>query len=145
MGAAIGSREYVEEYVNDKVTNWISEITRLAKITVTQPQACYAVYTFGLKHRWTYFMRTLPATQDFLEPLENATSRVLNPVITDRHCLELERDILALPVCVGGLGLANPCNDANLECTSSVKVTTPLVEQIICLIPNKIRTASSEK
>ena len=28
LGAAIGSREYVE-YVNDKVANWISEITKL--------------------------------------------------------------------------------------------------------------------
>lgn len=131
LGAAIGSREYVEEYVNDKVTNWISEITRLAEIAVTQPQACYAVYTFGLKHRWTYFLRTLPDIQDLLEPLENAISRVLIPAITDRHCGELDRDILALPVRLGGLGLENPCNDANHEYTSSVKVTTPLVEQIV--------------
>ena len=49
MGAAIGSREYVEEYENDKVTNWISEITKLAEFAVTQPQASYAAYTFGLK------------------------------------------------------------------------------------------------
>ena len=39
LGAAIGSREYVEEYVNDKVANWISEITKLAEFAVTQPQA----------------------------------------------------------------------------------------------------------
>ena len=31
LGAVIGSREYVEEYVNDKVTNWISEITKLTE------------------------------------------------------------------------------------------------------------------
>ena len=31
LGAVIGSREYVEEYVNDKVTNWISKITKLAE------------------------------------------------------------------------------------------------------------------
>ena len=33
LGAVIGSREYVEEYVNDKVTNWISKITKLAEFT----------------------------------------------------------------------------------------------------------------
>ena len=64
LGAAIGSREYVEEYVNDKLTKWISEITALAEFAVTQPQASYAAYTFGLKHRWTYFLRTLPDIQD---------------------------------------------------------------------------------
>ena len=30
LGAVIGSPEYVEEYVNDKVSNWISKITKLA-------------------------------------------------------------------------------------------------------------------
>ena len=93
LGAAIDSWEYIEEYENDKVTNWISEITKLAEFAVTQPQAPYAAYTFGLKHRWTYFLRTL-----LLEPLESATSRVLIPAITDRQFGQLDRDILALPV-----------------------------------------------
>ena len=134
LGAAIGSREYVEEYVNDKLTKWISEITALAEFAVTQPQASYAAYTFGLKHRWTYFLRTLPDIQDLLEPLESAISRVLIPAITDRQCGQLDRDILALPVRLGGLGVANPSGDANLDYTSSVKVTAPLVEQIVAQV-----------
>ena len=70
VGAAIRSQEYVEEYVNDEVTNWISKITKQTEFNVTQPQASYAAaYTFGLKHRWTYFPRTLPDIQDLLEPL----------------------------------------------------------------------------
>ena len=113
LGAAIGSREYVEEYVNDKVTSWISEITKLAEFAVTQPQASYAAYTFGLKHRWTYFLRTLPDIQDLLEPLESAISRVLIPAITEWQCGQLDRDILALSVPLGGLGVANPAGDAN--------------------------------
>ena len=32
---------------------------------------------------------------------------------------------------MGGLGIANPFSDANLDYTSSVKVTAPLVEQIV--------------
>ena len=53
LGAVIGSREYLEEYVSEKVTNWVNEITKLAEFALSQPQACYAAYTFGLKHRWT--------------------------------------------------------------------------------------------
>ena len=113
------------------MANWISEITKLAEFAVTQPQASYAAYTFGLKHRWTYFLRTLPEIQDLLEPLESAISRVLIPAITDRQCGQLDRDILALPVRLGGLGIANPSSDANFDYTSSVKVTAPLVEQIV--------------
>ena len=74
LGAAIGSREHLEEYVSEKVTNWINDIAKLAEFALSQPQACYAAYTFGLKHRWTYFLRTLPDIQDLLEPLEDAIS-----------------------------------------------------------------------
>ena len=80
---------------------------------------------------WTYFLRTLPDIQDLLEPLENAISQVLIPVITERKCNQLDRAILALPVRLGGLGFGNPCLDASREYGSSVKVTTPLVKQIL--------------
>ena len=131
LGAVIGSREYLEEYVSEKVTNWISEVTKLAEFALSQPQACYAAYTFSLKHRWTYFLRTLPDIQDLLEPLENAISKILIPAITEHICSRLDRDILALPVRLGGLGMTNPCLEAHLEQSSSVKVTTPLVRQIV--------------
>jgi len=64
LGAVIGSREYLEEYVSEKVTNWVSKITKLAEFALSQPQACYAAYTFGLKHRWTYFLITFPDIQE---------------------------------------------------------------------------------
>ena len=44
---------------------------------------------------------------------------------------ELDRNILALPVRFGGLGLRNPSLEARREYASSVKVTKPLVEQIV--------------
>ena len=57
-----------------------------------------------------------------------------SPAITDWQCGQLDRDLLALPVRLGGLGVANPSGDANLEYTSSVKVTAPLVEQIVAQV-----------
>ena len=131
LGAAIGSREYLEEYVSEMLTNWINDIGKLAEFALSQPQACYAAYTFGLKHRWTYFLRTLPDIQDLLEPLEDAISHMLIPAITERKCNQLDRNILALPVRLGGLGLGNPSLEARREYASSVKVTKPLVEQIV--------------
>ena len=52
-GAAIGFRGYLEEYVSEKVSNWVNEVATLAKFA--QSQACYAASTFGLKHQWTFF------------------------------------------------------------------------------------------
>ena len=59
LGAALGSRSHLEEYVNEKMVDWVSEVTRLAEFAVSQPQACNAAFTLRLKHRWTYFLRTL--------------------------------------------------------------------------------------
>ena len=49
LGAVVGSQKYVEEYVNDKVTNWISKITKLAEFTDSTSSILRA-YTFGLNH-----------------------------------------------------------------------------------------------
>ena len=50
--------------------------------------------------------------------------------ITERKCNQLDRNMLALPVRLGGLGLGNPCLEARREYALSVKVTKPLVEQM---------------
>ena len=148
LGAALGSREYLEEYVNEKVSNWVNEVTKLAEFAISQPQATYAAYTFGLKHRWTYFLRTLPDIQDLLEPLEKAISQILIPAITDHQCNPLDRDILALPARLGGMGMENPSHEAEREYASSKRVTAPLVDQIVAQshqLPNESHIKSTQQ
>ena len=55
LGAALGSREFFEEYVDEKVEEWVAQVTSLAEFATTQPQSSYAAFVFGLRHRWTYF------------------------------------------------------------------------------------------
>ena len=64
LGSALGSREYLEEYVGSKVEDWISQVVKLAEFAMSQLQACYAAIIFGLRHRWTYFLRTLLDIED---------------------------------------------------------------------------------
>ncbi|XP_048582339.1 uncharacterized protein LOC5520811 isoform X2 [Nematostella vectensis] len=130
LGAALGSRPHLEQYVDSKVDEWVGQVTKLAEFAVSQPQASYAAYTFGLKHRWTYFLITLPDIEDLLLPLERAISDTLIPSLTERTCTQAERDLLALPVRFGGLGITNPADEASLEFTASTKVCGPLAEQI---------------
>ncbi len=101
----------------------------MADFAITQPQASYAVYTFGLKHRWTYFLRILPI-QDLLQPLDDSISNYLLSALVDHNFTPLERDILAIPVKKGGIEVTNPCFEAPLEHSASKKVTAPMVEQI---------------
>ena len=98
LGAVLGSREYFEDYVNGKVEEWVSEVAKLSEFAATEPQASYAAFTFGLKHQWTYFLRTLQEIEDLLIPLERAVADMLVPSITGHTCTREERDLLALPV-----------------------------------------------
>ena len=63
---------------------------------------------FPLLLLWQYFLRTLPDIRDLLEPLEKAISHMPIPAISERKCSQPDRNILALPVRWGGLGLGNP-------------------------------------
>ena len=70
LGAALGFRNLVEDFVQEKVSLWVSEIEKLSKIAKFQPQAAYTVFTHGLMHRWTFLMRTVPGVEELFQPLE---------------------------------------------------------------------------
>ena len=132
LGAALGSKTFTEEYVKDKVQTWTKEITKLAEVAVSQPHAAYAAYTHGLSSHWTYLLRTIPDIEDLLLPLESAIHQHLIPALTGRPpCPSLERELLALPVRLGGLGLCNPAKSSLQSFQSSERITAPLVALIV--------------
>ena len=131
LGAAVGSRSYMEEYVTGKVTKWCDEIKQLATIAQTQPHAAYSAYTHGLSSRWTFLSRTIPNIADLLQPLEDAIQHHLIPALTGRPpCSRVERDLLALPVRLGGVGIVNPVSNSQHMFEASVRLTTPLIAAI---------------
>ena len=74
---------------------------------------------------------SIPDIDDLLQPLEDAIHQHLIPVLTGRPaCSSIERDLLALPVRLGGLGL-DP-SSLSPECyQSSVHITAPLAALIV--------------
>ena len=79
LGAALGSRDFFEEYVDEKVEEWVAQVTRLVEFVTTQPRSSYTAFAFGLRH----LLRTLPDIAPFLEPLERARADLLVPTITE--------------------------------------------------------------
>ena len=75
-------------------------------------------------------MRTLPDMENLLQPLERPISNVLIPSLIGCNCSEAERDLEALPVRMGGLGLINPSDSADAEYSASIRVSSPLVSKI---------------
>ena len=60
-----------------------------------------------------------------------AIADLLVPAITEHVTTQEERDLLELPVRLGGLGQVNPARIASQEYEVSVKITGPLVRQIV--------------
>ena len=54
LGAALGSREFTEEYVTTKVESWTAEISALAEIASSRPHAAYCAFTHELIGRWVH-------------------------------------------------------------------------------------------
>ena len=104
-------------------------MVKLAEFAAVNPQDSYAAFTFGLKHRWTYYLRILRDIEELLESLESAIGDALIPAMTGHTCTPAERELLALPVRLGGLGLANPCQNATKECEASIRVTEQIEAQ----------------
>ena len=119
LGAALGTQTFIERYVTEKVHEWSKEVNKLAEIATSQPHAVYAALTHGLQSKWTYLTLTVPNISDLLEPLEYALRQKLLPALTGRDGItDTERELFALPIKFGGLGIANPTKTANAQYSS---------------------------
>ena len=115
---------------------WTTDIINLAGVATTQPHAAYAAYIHCLSKRWLYLLRTVPDISDLLQPLEIAIHQHLIPALTGQPpCSSIERALLALPTCLGGLGIGNHSASSSESFQSSEKITAPLIELIISQDP----------
>ena len=116
-------------YLTDKqVEICIAKLSDIAKV---HPHAAYSAFIHGLCNKWIYFLRTIPEISIFLRPLEVVISSKFIPALTGRLVNNDGRDLLALPVRLGGLGIVNPQTISDSKFAASEKVTSPLVILIL--------------
>ena len=113
LRAALGSTEFVKKYVKKKAAECCEEVICLTTIARRKPQAAYSAFIPGASHCWNYVQRTIPNITKLLTPLEEAIRHQLIPAITGQSTRsDTERDVLALPCRLGGLGIINPVLNA---------------------------------
>ena len=97
LGSVIGSRQFSENYIGLLVSRWCEEITELSLIAKTQPQAAYAAFTAGYRHKFTFFMRTIKNIKQFLTPVEKVIKDKFIPALfNDSQILQELRNLLSL-------------------------------------------------
>ena len=106
----------------------VNKLTMLPRVSLNLPML--HIYMASLTSGLTLSEQFRTSTSCFY-PLENAIQSTLIPAITGRPpCSQQERDLLALPIRFGGLGLTNPVSQAAVSYDESVKLTAPLVQAI---------------
>ena len=144
LGASLGSSGFRENYLRQKIDNWIDSVERLSKIAVTQPHAAYAAFTHGLQARWSYVLRTIPDSRSIFESLEEVIRLKFIPSLLGREVSDLERKLLSLPARFAGMGIFDPSVDGEEAFGRSENLTEPLVHlissQAVSFDPEKLRT-----
>ena len=89
-------------------------------------------YTHGLSCKWTFLCRTVPNISELLCPLEVAIRHKFLPALTGQLALSgVERDLLALPSRLGGLGIINPVTSSDFQHLASSNISAPLTSLIL--------------
>ena len=114
-----------------KVPTLVKELERLSSIAESQPHAAYASLIHGLSSKWSYLSRTVPNISHLLQPLEDTLKSKLIPQLMGKEPPNnLERDLLALPARLGGMGIRNPVQSAQNEFQALKDITKSLSDQI---------------
>ena len=72
VDAVVGSNENKEEFVTAKVSKWVKHREVLTNFACTEPHAAFSGFLYGLRHRYTYFLKTIPGISHLLKPLDDA-------------------------------------------------------------------------
>ena len=132
LGAALGTEDYRKEFVSELVQKWVTQIEILSKIAAYEPQAAYTLFTSCIRHRYSYYFRTIPNIAPLLQPLEDAIIFKLIPALTEgRDVSDDERKLLSLPPRLGGMGLILPLELSGKEFDFSRASTKILSDAII--------------
>ena len=98
LGTTLGSQEFVDQYVTDKVLQWNKELLLLVDVPKIQPHTAYTAFIHGYIHKFSYLSRTIPSIDRLLQPLEDCICSQLIPALTGRAPPSL---VMSL---TGGLG-----------------------------------------
>ena len=131
LGSALGNDSFLEAFVRNKVAGWVREIETLSEFAKTQPHAAFAVYTHCTLHKWSFISRTTLGISELLQPVEDAILFCLLSSLTGRDAFSpLERELIALPARLGGLGIPNPVLQVSSAYHYSKTVSDPLTSLI---------------
>jgi hypothetical protein len=98
LGGFVGSGPKKEEWINEKVAKWVTDVKIMAQVAVNLPQAAYIGFVKCKQAEWQYLQRVVADIAHLFEPLEEAIRTYLLPALLGMQPNDLcpdERQILS--------------------------------------------------
>ena len=131
LGAAVGTDGFKKYFIERKVELWVEAVKKLAEIAKTEPHAAYSAFTHALQCQWTFLSRAMPGIAEQFKPLEFTIRTIFLKTLLNKDVNDNEREILALPARLGGLGIPNPAESTHIAHENSRFISAPLVKLIL--------------
>ncbi|MCP4459584.1 MAG: hypothetical protein GY816_16405 [Cytophagales bacterium] len=113
------------------MADWITDIDGLISIASSEPQLAYSAFVYGTSKRWNFVARTTPGISELLYKLEyHIKDRFIPALIGKQFVPDNLSNIFSIPACLGGLGINNITQSAELEYNNSQTITAALADAI---------------
>ena len=121
-----GTDAYKSQFITSKINQWITEFSALSEFVKYEPHAAFAAFTHGLRHRYTFMMRTVLGISNEFKPLDDAIDTFIRGY---RFSFD-EREMFALPAKLGGLGIIIPSKICDTQYSNSRTMTEELTSHV---------------
>ena len=135
LGGFIGKVDEHRKYVKTIVDGWIEKIKLLLNIAKSEPQAAYAAFVSGFKHKFSYHIRVIPDITDLMKSVDDIIDTQFIPDTSYyRWKLLLSRwKVVISASCEDGrwLGIPILSQISEIENKNSINYSASLLQKII--------------
>ena len=132
LGIPPGTDTFKEHFTEQKFATWKAELTVLSDAARHQPHAAFAAFTHGVRHKWSYYLRSTECGANQLSALDEAVGSMFLPAITGQPSVARHhRFLLSIPARLGGIGLTLPSRLSKQQREASLDVTQQQVALIL--------------
>ena len=133
LGAVIGSKEFKDQYCQEKVDKWLKELESLTVISKSQLHAAYVAFTIGFKSKFTYYLRTIESFEEYVDPIEEVIHTSFLPSLFGRAepLPEEVKELVNLSPAQGGIGIPNLKRESPEQFKASCDITALHVNSIV--------------
>ena len=131
LGSPIGSDEYTGKYARSSEAQWSANVKACADVAESQPHAAYHVFVSALQRQWSYALRVTEFPDGGLSALDEIIDKAFIPALLGHGEGHQARQLLALPVRNGGLGLPVPSSVAPEDFAASQYITECYVRLLL--------------